>query len=125
MNTEQDLATKFKEYQELAKTEKNINVEKLMVAALETQNTNLVPAKKKYTAFIISLAFPPFGLFYALKYYFSPEDDAKRVALICFILTSLSILLMWVILNSLLSSTGGSLNQIQQIKPGDIQQLLE
>ena len=125
MNTEQDLATKFKEYQELAKTEKNINVEKLMVAALETQNTNLVPAKKKYTAYIVSLILPPFGLFYTLKYYFSPEDDGKRIALVCFILTSLAILFMWVILNSLLSSTGGSLNQIQQIKPGDIQQLLE
>lgn len=125
MTKEQELAEKFKEYQELAKTDKNIDVEKLMLAALDTRNQNLVPAKKKYTAYIVSVALPPFGLFYALKYYLSPEDDAKRVALVCVVLTVVSVLIFWITFSAVLSGLGGSVDQIQQIKPGDVKQLLE
>ncbi len=122
---EQKLEEQFKQYQELAKGDKNIDVAKLMLTALQTQNANLISTKQKRWAYLISLGVPPFGLIFAIKFYLSGKDDGKQAAIICVALTIFSILIFWLIARSLISSSGVSLDQIQQIKPNDIQQLLQ
>lgn len=124
MDADEQLAKQVQEYQSLAQENPNINVGMLMMNALSSQKQNLVSIKSKRWAYTISLGAPPFGFLFALKYYaFSDEDDAKQVAWTCIILTVVSVLMFWLASKLLLSGSGTSLQQIQQIKPSDIQQL--
>ena len=122
---EKKLEKQIEQFQELAKENKNIDIGALMLNALEHRNQNLVSAKWKRWAYIISISLPPLGLLFAAKYYFSSEDDAKQVANICVLLTVVSVLLFVLLGKIIFSSAGVSLDQIQQIKPQDMQQLLQ
>ena len=123
--SEKKLEKEFEVYKELATQDKKIDVAALMINALQKHETNLTPDRQKRWAYLISLAFPPFGLLFAIKFYFSDKDDAKHVALLCVVLTCVSILLLVIFTKVLFSGTGASLEQIQQIKPDDIRSLLE
>lgn len=125
MNTNTKLEQEISEYAQIAKENKNIDVAALMMNALQRDESNKVPAKSKRWAYIISLGFPPFGLLYALKYYFSDKSDAKSVANVCIVLTGVALLGLWIFSKLLLSGSGASLEQIQQIKPQDIQELYQ
>src|SRR4051812_39409353 len=104
-----DLEKKISEYQALGKENSNIDVASLMISALNSEKKNLVSSKQKKWAYLVSVGVPPFGFFFALKFYFGEEDDAKHVANICIILTCLSVLSFWLISKSLFSSTGTSM----------------
>ena len=119
------LENQINEFASLAKENKNIDVSALMINALQNQNKNLVSGKAKKWAYLISISLPPFGFLFALKYYLSSEEDAKDVANICVVLTVLSVLSFWIIGKIMLSSSGTSVQQIEQIKPKDIQQLYQ
>ena len=123
MDQDKKLEQQFKEFQELAKENKNIDVAALMLNAVANQNKNLVSSRQKKWAYLVSVGFPPFGLLFALKFYFSGEDDAKSVANICVLLTLVSLILFWAIAKMIFSGAGVSLEQIQKITPKDIQQL--
>jgi hypothetical protein len=123
MDSDKDLEKKINLYQDAAKNNPNVNVGMLMMNALQNENKNLVSSKTKKWAYLISLGVPPFGLLFALKYFFSGESDAKEVAWMCVTLTAVGILLFIIGGKLLLSGSGTSLQQIQQIKPSDIQQL--
>ncbi|MDE2311894.1 MAG: hypothetical protein KGJ93_02260 [Patescibacteria group bacterium] len=124
MSQDEQLEQKVSQYATLAKENKNIDVASLMMSALG-QKDNTVSSRAKRWAYLISISLPPFGLLFALKYYvFSGEDDAKTVATSCVILTVLSVGLFWIIGKTMLSSSGTSLEQIQQITPQEIKSTL-
>lgn len=122
MDTDKNLEQTLGQYTEAAKENKNIDVAALMLNALQRQDTNRLTAKQKRWAYLVAIALPPLGLLYALKFYFSDEVDAREAAITCVILTVISIFLMWLTFKVLLSGSGTSLEQIQQITPQDIQE---
>jgi len=97
----------------------------LMANALQNQRTNTVSAKAKHWAYLIAVGVPPFGLFFAAKYYMSDEDDAKEVGRMCIILTVISVVMFFAFGKLFFSSAGVTPQQIEQIKPSDIQQLYQ
>lgn len=125
MDREKKLEEQISEYHELAKEDKDVDVAALMMNALENQDQKMVPKKSKKWAYLVSVGFPPFGLLFALRYYFGNEDDGKTVALICVILTVVSVAVFVILFQSLISGSGTSPDAIKQIKPSDIQQLLQ
>ena len=124
MNQDKKIEERLSEIQALGKEDKNIDVAKLMMYSLN-QEGNTVSFKKKRWAYIISLSLPPVGFLLALKYYFDDEDDARHVANMCVIITLLSILMVWIFTKMFFSGTGTNLNQIQQINPKDLQDLMK
>jgi len=128
MDQDKKKEERFSEYQALGKEDKNVDVAKLMMFSLG-QKGNVVPMKKKRWAYIVSLSLPPVGFLLALKYYFDDEDDARHVANVCIVLTFASLLLVWLSFKMLSSGSAGptdaQLNQIQQINPKDLQDLMK
>ena len=122
---EDKLSKELEAYRQLAKEDKNIDVAGLMIQAISKQEANMLPEKLKRWGFLVSLAVPPFGLLFAAKFYTSGKDDGKQAAWICIALTALSVFVAWLFFKVLLSSSGVSVNQLQQIKPQDIQNLVE
>ena len=125
MNTSKKLEEQIEEIKQLGAEDKNVDTAALMMNALANQRQNLVSAKEKRRAYLVSIFLPPFGLLYAFKFYFDAREDARRVALICAILTVVMFFATWLMLQALLAGSGTDLNQIEQIKPSDIQQLLQ
>lgn len=119
------LAQQVDEYAKIAKENPNVDMGLLMMNALQTQKANSVSGKAKRWAYLTSISAPPLGLFFALKYYFSDEDDAKEVAMICVILTVVALLMFWLFGKILFAGSGVSPQQIEQIKPADIYQLTQ
>lgn len=120
-----DLELKLKQYQEMAKQDPGIDIAQLMLRDLESAHTNRLSAKEKKTAYLISLLLPPLGLIFAIKFFFSDKDDAGHAAVWCVGLTVFTILLGLFFLNVLLSTSGVSLKQVQNIRPQDVQQLFQ
>lgn len=119
------LEQKVKDYVEVAKDNKNVDVAALMLNALETQNQNALSDRSKKWGYLISLGAPPLGLLFAAWFYFSDKDDGKNAAYACIALTVVSIGLFILIGKLFFSSAGVSVQQVQQIKPADIQQLVQ
>ena len=125
MDREKKLEKELEKYQELAKQNPDVNVEMLMMNAIQNRKQNLVSPRGKKWAYLISIGLPPLGLLCALRYFLGSEDDAKRVAWICVLLTALGIASIWLFGKILLGSTGDTLNQLQQINPNDLRQLTQ
>ena len=123
--SEEKLEQKFNMYREIAKGDKKVDVASLMMTALQQSEENRLPDKQKRWAYLISLVVPPVGLFFAVKFYLQNKEDSNEAALMCVILTAISILLTVLLGKVLLSGSGASLNQIQQVKPQDIQGLIQ
>lgn len=121
--SDEQLTKQVEEYQKVAKENPNVDVGLLMMNALATQKQNQVSAKTKKWAYLISIGVPPFGLLFALKYFYSDEEDARTVAWSCVILTAVSLLLIWLLGAAIFSGSGTSVQQLQQIKPTDVYQL--
>lgn len=123
MNQEDKLSEEVAKMQALARENKEVDLGALALNVLQTQNQEFVSAKAKRWAYLVSLIIPPLGLLFAAYYFFNNKSDAKTVAWVCVGLTLFSILITWFTFKAMLP--GDSINQIQQIKPSDIQQLLE
>jgi hypothetical protein len=121
---EDELANQIKQYTELKKQNKDIDVASLALTALQTHEDNQLTAKEKRTAYIVSFALPPLGLIYALKFFTSNKSDARAAAWMCVGLTVLTIVLTIVIINGMFASTGISVQQLQQT-PAQYQDLLQ
>lgn len=119
------LSKQIQDIQALAKDNKNVDVAALMMGALESHTSNLVPQKSKRVAYLVSIGVPPFGLLFALKYFFSDYDDAQHTAYACVALTLASVGMVYFFSRFLLASSGVTPQQLQQIKPNDIQQLVQ
>ena len=125
MNTEKKLADQVQAISELAKENKNIDAAALMLNALQTSEKNVVSSRAKRWAYIVSIGAPPLGLLFAIRYYFSGEDDAKRVALTCVGLTIAAVGLLFLFTQMFMSTSGVSLDQIERINPTDVLELTQ
>lgn len=123
--SEESLEKEIAEYQKLAANDKKIDIASLTMSALQSHQSNHLPEKQKRWAYLISLVVPPFGLLFAIKFFLTDKDDAKQAAVICIVLTVISITLTVLFMKALLSGSGTSLEQIQQINPEDYQDLLQ
>lgn len=110
------------EYADLAK-DKNIDVATLMINALQQEDANKISSRTKKWAYILSLSLPPIGLAFALWFWMGDKTDKKNAAYICIALTAVTIIATIIFFNVILSSSGTSIDQINQIKPADIYQL--
>ena len=125
MDTEKKLETQIEEINQLGAEDKNVDTAALMMNALANQRQDFVDPKQKRRAYLVSILLPPFGLLYALKFYFDARQDARKVALTCVVLTALIIFFTSLLVQALFAGTGADLQQIEQINPADIQQLLQ
>jgi hypothetical protein len=121
---EEKLAREIKELHELAKANKKIDVASLMINALQKHQANLLPVNEKRWAYLISLAVPPLGLLFAAKFYLSDKDDAKEAALMCLLLTAVSILFAVLFFKIITGSAGSNIEKIPEVKPQDFEELL-
>jgi hypothetical protein len=121
--SDEDLTKKVTEYQKLAQENPNVNVSMLMMNALETSNK--VRQHSYRWGYMIAVGLPPFGLLVAIKYWMSGEDDDRQAAKICILLTAISVIMFFAFGKLFFSSAGVSPQQIEQIKPADIQQVLQ
>ena len=121
--SDQDLENKIKTFRELGKENPNVNVNLLMMNALETESANKISAKSYKWPYLISVGVPPFGLIYVFKYFFSEDENDQRAAKICLFLTIISVIAFFAFGKAMLSGSGTSVQQIEQIQPQDIQQL--
>ncbi len=120
--SEQKLEELVNEYATLAKDD-NIDASALLMSALEQEDQNRISPKMKRWAYLISIGVPPVGLLFAAMFYFGDKSDGKSSAIVCVVLTVISCLVTFVIFKSVLSGSGSSVQQIQQIKPADIYEL--
>lgn len=126
MSQDEKLEKQIEQFQEVAKENKNVDVNMLMVNALQNADQAAKKSGSRKWPYLISIGLPPLGLLFALKYFFfSDEEDATQAGYICIFLTFASLLSVWIFSKLLFSSSGTSLEQIQQIKPSDINQLLQ
>ena len=125
MNHDKKIEERISQYQALGKEDKSVDVAKLMIFSLNEKG-NVVSSKKKRWAYIVSLGLPPIGFLLALKYYFDDEDDARHVANVCVVITLAALLMVWISFRMLSSGPAGpEINQIQQINPQDLQDLMK
>ncbi len=122
MLNDQKLEETISEYAELAK-DKNIDVAMLMANALQQNEANRINGKTKRWLYLISVGVPPLGLFIGAYYFLSDKEDACSTAIVCIALTVFSILMTYLLFNTILSGSGTNIDQIKQIKPDDIYQL--
>ena len=123
--TEEELAAQIKTYAELAQKDKRVDVAGLALAALQSHESNMLSPKEKRISYLISLSLPPLGLVWAFKFYFSGKSDGKHAAYVNVALTVISLILLLVLGKTLISGSGTSIQQIQQIQPQDYQQFLQ
>ncbi len=122
---DEDLVKQLKEYQELKSTNPNVDVNLLMLNALDNATKEQVQkTPSRFIPFSLSFGLPPIGLFIAIKYWTGTEQD-KQTAKICVLLTVVSIILFFAFSKLIFSSSGASINQINNIKAQDIQQLVQ
>ena len=120
------LEQQIEQYRELAKENPKIDVSTLVLNAFQNSSgeQNYLSKKEKRWGYWIALGIPPFGLIFAAKFYFSHKQDGKSSAWVCVALTVFSLLLFVILFKVTLSSSGTSLQQIEQINP-QVQQLLQ
>lgn len=127
MIEEKQIEDQIKQYSELAKQNKDIDVAALMMNALQQhdQPENMLSKKTKRWAYWISLGVPPLGLVYsAYFYFFSEKEDAKHAAIVCLILTAISVGLLYLTIKIFLSTANVSVDQLQQA-PDQLRTLLQ
>ena len=125
MPTEKEIEERVGQYAALAKENKDIDAAALMMSVLEQSRQEEVDAKKKRRAYLVSVGFPPFGLLYAVRYFFSDKADGKHVALMCVILTVVSLAIGIGISALMFSCSGVSLDQVQNVNVEDVRSLLQ
>jgi hypothetical protein len=123
--SEQDLEKNIETYKEVARENPGVDVNLLMVNALETESKKHTAGKSYKWAYVVALGLPPFGLIYTVKYYINGDEEDKYAGKVCALLTVVSILLVLALGKVFFSSAGVSPTQIEQIKPADIQQLYQ
>jgi uncharacterized membrane protein len=127
MNDEKKIEERIAQYQELAKENKKVDVGALAIFELQAkQMEEQVNTKKRRWAYLISASLPPVGLLFAAYYYASGKSDGKKTALICVIITIVTIVISWLLIRQIMSTfdTAG-VTQIQDIDLNAYKELLE
>ena len=127
MDDEKKVAERIAQYQELGKADKKVDVGALAIFELQAaQMEERVSAKKRRWAYLISASLPPVGLLFAAYYYFSGKSDGKKTALVCVIITVLTVAVGWLLVRQLASSVDTTqMDQIRNIDLDEYKSLLE
>lgn len=130
MDKEKQLEKQFQEYIDIAKENKNVDVASLMINAMESQNKDSVSSRLRRWAYLISIGFPPLGVFFAIKFYFfDDKDDARHVGNVCMVLTTIAVvflvLFIWMTSEIMLSGSGVNMDQLKQIDINGLRDLLQ
>ena len=118
---EKELAEKLESVRRLAKENPEVDESKLMEGLLLQDKDDYLPSSQKTRAYLVSFFFPPFGLYYVIKFYFGPEKDARKVAFICLGITVSVFILGLVLAGAILSSVP----EIDQVSPDQINDLIK
>ena len=121
VNKEDELAAKLESVRKITKENPQVDEKSLVEGLLLQDKTDYLPASLKMRAYIVSFLFPPFGLYYVIKFFFREEKDARKVALICLGITGAVFILGLIIANAVFSSVP----QINQVSPDQIKDLIE
>jgi|SRR3989344_5825446 len=124
MNQEEKINQDLERIRQASAENKSIDVAALALNTLSNRQSNLLPAGLRRLSYFISLAFPPFGLGFAVWFLIRREDDAKKTAIICAVLTIVSILLTILIFNTLFKASGLTPGQVKNIDLQEYQDLL-
>ncbi len=122
--SDEKLESLVSDYAELAK-DKNIDTAALLENALTQDYENRVSTKAKRWAYLISIGIPLSGFLFGIYYYASDKSDGKQTAYVCMAITVISLIFTIIMGKALLGGAGVTPQQIQQIKPSDIQQLTQ
>jgi hypothetical protein len=123
--SEKHLEEQLKQYQELAKMDKKIDVAGLMIKALQDSENNHLPIKSKRWAYLLSISIPLVGFYYSFKYFNSHAEDAMEAGLACGILACFCLLSFFVIGHSMTAGSGLNFKDVENIKPADVYQLTQ
>lgn len=124
MTNEEKLAAEIEKIQELHQQNKNIDTTALISNLLAQNRENSVSAGLKTRAYLVSLLFPPFGLYYFFKFIFQDSREAKRLAWISLALTIAAFIIVWWLSSAILSASP-ELEQIQNIDLRELQELTQ
>jgi len=91
---EEKIAAEIANIEKIAKDDPNIDQTALVTNLLQRKQGETLPAKQVLRSYLVSLFFPPFGLYYVVKFFLRPEPDARRAAWINLALTALAIIIM-------------------------------
>ncbi len=121
MNNEDELAAQIQKIQDLKKENKDIDTSILVSNLLAQNREESVPSGQKTRAYLVSLLFPPFGLYYFVKFIIQDSREAKRLAWTSLALTVIAILALWWMTSAIFSSVP----QLEQVQNIDLKQLQE
>lgn len=127
MGTEENISKQIREYQELGRQNKNIDVAALAMTAMAQARQEETGRRKKRWAYLVSIGLPPLGLLCAAYYAFGSKPDGKRIAINCIILTAAALLLTWFVGKLFFDSLGGAdvSSQLQDVKIDDLRRLFQ
>ena len=121
---EQELLEQVKNIQAASAQDKSADVSALLDKAINSINQDFLSVKLKRTAYALSFLFPPFGLGFSIYFLLTKKVDRVRAAVICAILTAVSIAAVLILFNFIFSSSGLSVEQLKQSQ-SDLQQLIQ
>ncbi|HTK60198.1 MAG TPA: DMT family transporter [Candidatus Baltobacteraceae bacterium] len=127
MDDEKKIGQRVEQYRELGKEDANVDVGALALFELQqAQRQEEVSAKRRRWAYLLAAGLPPIGLIFAAWYYFSGKPGGKKAALICVIITVVTIAISWLLLRQMMSSLDTTqMEQIKNINLDDYKSLLE
>lgn len=120
---EDEIISEIKKISELAKQNKNVDAGALVESLLSQKSSQNLSGGEIAKAYLVSLLIPLFGIYYAVRFWFRPESNAKKTAIVCLVLTVISSGLFLWIANAILSSA--LLQSIQNINPEQIRELTQ
>ena len=118
---EQDLSEKIEQIRKVAKANPGVDEAALASALLQEHSKGGLPGKEVARAYVVSLLAPPFGLYYVFKYWLRSESDARKTAIVCLIMTTVSLAVLWFLGSVIFSSP--QIQSIQNLNPQDVRQL--
>lgn len=124
MTNEDKLAAEIQRIEALHKENKDIDTSALIANVLAQNREESVPSAQKMRAYLVSLLFPPFGLYYFVKFIIQDNAQAKRLAWTSLALTIIAIIFVWWLSSAILSSSP-ELQQIQNINLKQLQELTQ
>lgn len=120
-NREERLNAKLEKIREIARESPGIDEKRLLEDLLLQDKDDYLPASLKTRAYIVSLLFFPFGLYYAVKFFFRAELDARKAAYICLGITVIVFIIGLVAARAVFSSVP----ELDQLSPNQINDLIE
>lgn len=118
---EEELAREVEKIQQMAKDDPEVDSAELVKNLLERDKGSYLRTGQKIRAYLISFLFPPFGLYYVVKFYFRSEQDAKKAAGISLALTVLAFVFLWFVTSTILSSV----SELDQLNEDQVRELID